>query len=126
MVRKIHLLIADDDPATRQLMGGFFTEKGYFVFLAKNGKEALRLLGQEQIDLVITDYQMPEMDGIELVRRINEFLPSLPVILMTGRSFGEGMEHSFLEHLYGYFFKPVDLMLLEISITKALGNVCWK
>jgi DNA-binding NtrC family response regulator len=124
MGKRIHLLIADDDSATREMMGAFFKEKGYFVFLAENGKEALHLLGEEKIDLIISDYQMPGMDGKELVRRINKFHPSLPVILITGRPFWEGTDASFLEHLYGYFPKPVDLMLLEISIAKALGNAC--
>jgi DNA-binding NtrC family response regulator len=121
---KIQLLIADDDSATREMMGAFFRGKGYFVFLAENGKEALHLLGEEKIDLVISDYQMPGMDGKELVHWINKFHPSLPVILITGRPFGEGLDTSFLEHLYGYFPKPVDLILLEISIAKALGNAC--
>ena len=121
---KIQLLIADDDSATREMMGAFFREKGYFVFLAENGEEALYLLGEKKIDLVISDYQMPGMDGRELFRRINKFHPSLPIILITGRSFQERADASFPEHLYGYFPKPVDLMLLEISIAKALGNAC--
>ena len=124
MGKIIHLLIADDDSTTREMMGSFFREKGYFVFLAENGEEALYFLGEEKIDLVISDYQMPGMDGRELVRRINEFHPSLPIILITGRSFQEGTDASFPEHLYEYFPKPVDLMLLEISIAKVLGNAC--
>jgi DNA-binding NtrC family response regulator len=118
------LLIVDDDPITREMMGGFFRGKGYFVFLAENGKEALHLLREEKIDLVISDYQMPGMDGKELVLRINKFRPSLPLILITGRSFWEGSDASFPEHLYGYFPKPVDLMRLEASIAQALGNDC--
>jgi two-component system response regulator GlrR len=124
MGKRLQILIADDDSTTREMMGGFFTEKGYFVFLAGDGEEALKLLGGERIDLVIADYQMPRMDGKELVGRINKFHPSLPVILITGKSFREGTDASFLEHLYGYFPKPVDLMLLEISIAKALGIAC--
>ncbi|MCX5908227.1 MAG: response regulator [Deltaproteobacteria bacterium] len=121
---KIHLLIVDDDSTTREMMAAFFKEKGYFVFLAENGEEDLYLLGEKKIDLVISDYQMPGMDGRELVRRINKFHPSLPVILITGRSFSKGTDASFLRHLYGFFPKPVDLMLLEISIAKAVGNAC--
>jgi two-component system response regulator GlrR len=126
MGKRIQILIADDDSATREMMGGFFTEKGYFVFLAGDGEEALKLLGEERINLVIADYQMPRMDGKELVGRINKVHPSLPVILITGRSLWEGKDNSFLDHLYGYFPKPVDLKLLEVSIAKVLENACLK
>jgi DNA-binding NtrC family response regulator len=125
MGKRIQILIADDDSATREMMGGFFREKGYFVYLAGDGEEALKLLGKEKFDLVISDYQMPRMDGKELAGRINKFQPSLPVILITGRSLWEG-DNSFLDHLYGYFPKPVDLKLLEVSIAKALENACLK
>jgi DNA-binding NtrC family response regulator len=118
------LLIVDDDPATRGMMGGFFREKGYIVSLAKNGEEAMHLIKEKPIDLIISDYQMPGMDGGELARWIYEFRPSLPVILITGRPFCERTKTSYLEGLQGYFSKPVDLMLLEISIAKALGNAC--
>jgi two-component system NtrC family response regulator len=122
MRRKIHLLIVDDDPVTREMMGAFFMEKGYFVFLAKNGEEALHLLGEEQIDLVITDYQMPEMDGKELVGRMNKICPFIPVILITGLSVSGGEDALFFKHFYDFFIKPVDLGLLEMSIAKALGE----
>jgi CheY-like chemotaxis protein len=69
---EIQLLIADDDSATQEMMGAFFRGKGYFVFLAENGKEALHFLQEKKNNLVISDYQMPEMDGKELVRRINQ------------------------------------------------------
>jgi DNA-binding NtrC family response regulator len=124
MDKKIQLLIADDDSTFREMMEAFFREKGYFVFLAENEDEALCLLGEEKIDLLFSDYQMPGMDGKELIRRINKFHPSLPVVLITGRSLGKGRDASIFEHVYGYFPKPVDLMLLEISIAKALGNAC--
>ena len=77
VIGKIQLIIVDDDSATREMMGAFFREKVYFVFLAKNGEEALHLLGEEKIDLVISDYQMPGTDGKELVRRVKRIHPSL-------------------------------------------------
>jgi CheY-like chemotaxis protein len=121
MGKRVQILIADDDSATREMMGGFFSEKGYFVFLAGDGEEALKLLEEERIDLVIADYQMPRMNGKELIGRINKFHPFLPVILITGRLLREGGDNAFLDHLHGHFPKPVDLKLLELSIAKALG-----
>ena len=122
MRRKIPLLIVDDDPVTREMMGAFFMAKGYFVFLAKNGEEALHLLGEEQIDLVITDYKMPGLDGSQLVRRMNKICPFIPVILITGLSVSGGEDALFLKHFYDFLIKPMDLRLLEMSIAKALGE----
>lgn len=122
MGKKIQLLVVDDDRVTREMMRGFFSRKGYFVFLAENGEEALHMLGEEEIDLVITDYQMPVMDGKELICRIYKSYPSLPVILTTGGRLCGVEEAPFLKRLFDFFIKPVDLAFLETSVAKALGE----
>jgi DNA-binding NtrC family response regulator len=122
MGKQIQLLIVDDDPVTREMMRGFFLRKRYFVFLAENGEEALHILGEEEIDLVITDYQMPVMGGKELIRRIYKSYPRLPVILTTGWRLCGVEEASLLKRLFDFFIKPVDLAFLEMSVAKALGE----
>ena len=89
------ILIVDDSPVDRRLAGSLLskrpgltaTEKstGLTVAYAGNGQEALNLISQGQPDLVLTDLQMPDMNGLQLVEEIRHRYPRLPVILMTGQ-----------------------------------------
>ena len=78
------ILIVDDTAVDRRLAGGLLESAGDIdVQYAENGQEALDKIGQHLPDLVVTDLQMPELDGLNLVLKISEDYPDLPVILMT-------------------------------------------
>jgi len=61
------ILIIDDDETLRSMLIDYLTEKGYSVFSAKEGYEAIRLLKEKRFDLIITDILMPEKDGLEII-----------------------------------------------------------
>lgn len=95
---KPHILLTEDDPAMRGLLAAILRSLGYRVTQAGNGREALEILAQEAINLIITDWMMPEMDGLEFCRRVRA-RPSAGytyIILLTGRqdrgSLVEGMD----------------------------------
>lgn len=77
------VLIVDDSLVDRKLAGACLRDGGLDVVLCANGSEALELIRSEPPDIVLTDLQMPEMDGLQLVQKIKAVLPALPVILMT-------------------------------------------
>jgi CheY-like chemotaxis protein len=78
------VLIVDDSAMDRRLSGGLLKKYvGLHPIYAQNGREALSSIPQDVPDIVVTDLQMPEMDGLELVETIRKHYPSLPVILMT-------------------------------------------
>jgi len=78
------IMVVDDTAVDRRLAGGLLeSAPNLEVCYAENGKEALMQIGVELPDLVVTDLQMPELDGLELVTRINEKYPDVPVVLMT-------------------------------------------
>ena len=79
------ILVVDDCRVTRRLLSLYLQEAGYQVGLAENGLEALEMLGRESYDLVITDLNMPRMDGVELTRiiRHDPTYGNLPVIILT-------------------------------------------
>ena len=77
------VLIVDDNPIDRRLAAAVLEKGGMETQFAGNGKEALERLSETKIDLVLTDMQMPEMDGLELVEQIKADFPATPVILMT-------------------------------------------
>lgn len=78
------ILVVDDTAVDRRLAGGLLeSAPNVEVFYAENGKEALQHIGHELPDLVVTDLQMPEVDGLALVTTIGEKYPDIPVVLMT-------------------------------------------
>src|ERR1044071_7341195 len=78
-----NLLIVDDEPGMRQLLSHVFGRANHAVRAAENGAKALELLKQEPVDLIVSDVKMPDMNGIELLRRVREFLPDVSVVMMT-------------------------------------------
>ena len=79
----LRIIVVDDEPTQRELIGGFLRKQGHEVFLAGNGLEALAHIRERQVDLVLSDCRMPGMSGPELVLAIKAVNPEIPLILMT-------------------------------------------
>lgn len=87
-----HLLLVDDDNDLRNLLERVLLRNGFRVHAAADGRQAIKLLGRERFDLVVTDIIMPDVEGIELILKIRKDHPSLPIIAMSagGRLNAEG------------------------------------
>ena len=83
-MKKKRILIADDEKDVGILMAEALKIHGYEIDIVENGVEAISHINRKPYDLIITDYVMPEMDGIELTRKIKSKNPSTPVIIVTG------------------------------------------
>jgi len=77
------VLVVDDSPLDQKIAGSIVEAEGMAVIFAANGQEALNRMAKEKADLVLTDLQMPVMDGLELVRQIKKRYPATPVVLVT-------------------------------------------
>ena len=77
------VLIVDDEEMIRTLLFEIFKFFNYEVETVENGVEAIKQIGEKTYDLIITDYMMPKMDGLELTRRIKMINPSIPVLVVT-------------------------------------------
>jgi DNA-binding NtrC family response regulator len=80
------LLLADDEPALLTLFRKVLEQAGFEVVTASDGADALATVHRGEIDLLVTDIEMPHMTGIELLRLVRQQVPTLPVIIMTGGS----------------------------------------
>ena len=79
------VLLAEDEPAVRELLVGVLESKGYRVTAAADGEAALEAFSPDTVDLLVTDVMMPRMRGPELAARVREIRPDLPVVFLSGR-----------------------------------------
>jgi CheY-like chemotaxis protein len=82
--RREQVLVVEDDLESCQVMGEVLQEAGYSIDLAHDAYEALEMAARRRPDVVVTDIQMPRIDGLELTRRLHEFDPDLAVVFTTG------------------------------------------
>jgi two-component system response regulator HydG len=82
--RRDQILVVEDDPDSCELIGEVLHDAGYSVDLARDGFEGLEMAARRPPDLVVSDLQMPGLDGVEFTHRIHVFAPALPVVLTTG------------------------------------------
>ena len=113
----IRVLIADDEPSIRQLLAATLAPQGYEVTAARDGDEAKRLLEREPFEFVITDYQMPSLNGIDVLRFAKLMNADCQVVLITGRD-GPGLQEQ--AAAYGaadYIQKPFTLDAINRAMT---------
>ena len=115
------ILVVDDEPEVRQLMEHFLTERGYEVRIAENGRLALAALDTFMADVVLLDMHMPEMDGLETLKRPTVRSPSLPVIMVTVNDDVETTTHLLQMGAADYVPKPFNLDYLEQAINIQLS-----
>lgn len=115
-----NLLVVDDEPKLCDLLTSALSQDGIQVFTAGNGLHALKVLEQEEIDLVISDWRMPGMDGPQLLGEIKQRYPQVPVIVMTAYSTVKNAVQSMRNGAYDYIAKPFDIDELDITVSKAL------
>ncbi|QHG65947.1 response regulator [Pseudomonas putida] len=114
------ILIVDDEYLIADILGFALEDEGFLVEKASNGRKALEALKEKRVELVITDYMMPVLNGEELVRAIRDELelPDLPVILMSGAQAGQGRPEQFA----AVFEKPFDMDEMIAKVRELLGT----
>ena len=111
-----HVLVADDQPNTRKLMETVLTRGGYEVFTAGDGREALQVMDERHIDVILLDVMMPGMNGFDFTRELRENGNTTPILMITARQLPEDKRRGFLAGTDDYMTKPVDMeeMLLRV------------
>jgi two-component system chemotaxis response regulator CheY len=116
------ILTVDDSAAMRQMVEVTLSSAGYEVLQARDGREALALAGKNNVDLVIADINMPEMDGIELVRELRalESYKHTPVLVLTTESSAERKKQGREAGATGWLVKPFNPDKLLATVAKVL------
>lgn len=119
-----HVLIVDDEPNVTGILAKSLSKLGekYLIETANSGREALKKAGDTAYDLVIVDYRMPEMNGLDLITRLRHQSPQTQVVLMTAHGTGELRNTINTMKLDGYLDKPFTLEQIRQIVQKALDR----
>ncbi|CCK78750.1 sigma-54-dependent transcriptional regulator [Desulfobacula toluolica] len=116
-----NILIVDDEKNYPMIIGELLQEEGYTSLTASSGMEALDILNNELIDLVLTDVKMPGMSGIQLLEKIKQIKPDIPVIIMTAHGSVEKAVEAMHKGAYTFILKPFENQALIAHIAKAMS-----
>jgi signal transduction histidine kinase/HPt (histidine-containing phosphotransfer) domain-containing protein len=121
----LSLLLAEDHPVNREVMVGLLEHLGYEADLASNGREVLEALERQSYDVVLMDVQMPEMDGLEVTRRIRRLAGrgQPRIIALTAHAMSGDRERCLAAGMDGYLSKPVQIAELQAVLAAASPEV---
>jgi putative two-component system response regulator len=114
------ILVVDDERGVLEVIRESLLSEGYIVHTAMSGPEALDTLRERPIDLVITDIAMPGMDGVELLNRISEMHPELPVVMITGHGGSEAARKTLQTGAVDFVTKPFSIRELPVVVERNL------
>ncbi|MBD8519478.1 response regulator [Lysinibacillus fusiformis] len=114
------LLIVDDQQGIRLLLNEVLKKEGYVTYLAASGLEALKYADEQDMDCVLLDMKIPGMDGIEILRRLKEKFPKLPVFMMTAYGELDVVQEALNLGAIRYFTKPFDIFEVRDEVNKVL------
>ncbi|MCK5153574.1 MAG: sigma-54-dependent Fis family transcriptional regulator, partial [Spirochaetales bacterium] len=114
------ILICDDKKNILEVLKDFFEEKDFSVLLSGSGEETLDIIRTEIPDIVLTDYKLPGISGIDLIEKIIHIDKTLPVILITAFGSIPNAVDAMRKGAYDYLTKPLDYELLYFVVERAL------
>jgi DNA-binding NtrC family response regulator len=114
------MLVVDDDPGSAGLLRDIFQQEGYEVTLAHRGEEALALAPARPFDIALCDVQLPDIDGIELLRRLRRAAPGTAVIMVTAFGTYETAIKALHEGAFDYVRKPFTLQEVRLTVERAM------
>jgi len=114
----MNLLLVDDEPALLNSLERVFRRKEFKTLKAYDGMQALNILKNNSVDVIISDVQMPELNGLELLKTVSQNYPEIKVILVSGDFDYYSLPSDLFDKIHAYFNKPYDLFEILDSVKK--------
>jgi DNA-binding NtrC family response regulator len=120
--RRGRVLVVEDEAYVRESLREILTERGYDVLEAGSVKEAMDHLARAPVDVVLTDYRLPESDGLALVKQVQTLSAQIPVVVLTGQGTIASAVECLKSGASDYLLKPADPAALEVALTRAMAT----
>lgn len=115
---KLSIAVIDDDEGQRTVLGDFLRQLGCQVYTCASGAECLKTLETQYLDVVITDYRMPDMNGLQVLQKVKQINPEIQVLIVTAFGTIENAVQAMRAGAWDYLTKPIDLDDLEHKLQK--------
>jgi PAS domain S-box-containing protein len=122
-LKKTTVLYVEDDDSIREELEYFLGKKVQKLYVAKNGEEGLNLYKEFKPELIITDIQMPIMNGVKMIKAIKEIDPNVPTVIATAFNDSDFLFEAIKLNVLGYLVKPINLYSLSETLYKISKNI---
>jgi len=116
------ILVIDDDESIRQTLSNYLKRLGYSVLSAEDGEKGFDIIQSQQPDLIISDIKMPNLTGLELLKKVKDVNPLTKIILITAHDDVQTTIDAMQYGAYDYLEKPLDIERLKVTIARALES----
>lgn len=114
----VNILVVEDEASQRKLLRDFLEKEGHKVISAPNGTEALKLVKNKQVEIILLDYRMPDMTGLDVLKDVQKINPEIDVVIITAFGTIDTAVTAIKEGARDYLVKPVDLDALLLMINR--------
>ena len=118
--RRESILVVDDEETQREALAGYLRKRGFHIHTADCGAAGIAVVKERAIDLILTDFRMPDMDGMAVLQAARRINPDIEVVLITAYGSVSGAVDAMRDGAFSYLEKPVDLDALDAVVERAL------
>jgi len=116
------ILIIDDEDSQRNVLKGYLEKKGYKIYSASSGNEGINFIHNNLIDIVLSDYKMPDKTGLEVLEEVKKINPEISFVILTAYGTIENAVKAMRFGAFDYISKPVDLDELDLTLERIIEN----
>ncbi|MBE0571292.1 MAG: sigma-54-dependent Fis family transcriptional regulator [Ignavibacteriaceae bacterium] len=121
-MKDYNILVIDDEAAQRDVLTGYLKKKGYTILSASSGKEGIEFTKSHPVDIILSDFKMPDLNGIEVLEQVKKINPEISLVIVTAFGTVENAVKAMRLGAFDYISKPVDLDELDLMIERIIEH----
>ena len=121
-MKNFNILVIDDEASQRDILTGYLKKKDYKIYSASSGKEGIEIVKSNTIDIILSDFKMPDLSGLDVLESIRKINPEISFVMITAFGTVEDAVKAMQLGAFDYISKPVDLDELDLLIERIIEH----